>query len=113
MKKHLLLTLVILFSITSAVAQYASIWDQYPEDVKKTNAFQRFKWQYQQIAFPYDTIPMYKYSTELKKEINKINSKLRKTDSEIEWSLIGPTGIENPSWSSPHIGVFRVGECVQ
>jgi photosystem II stability/assembly factor-like uncharacterized protein len=105
MKKYLLLTLVILFPLTSSMSQYASIWDQYPEDVKKTNAFQRFKWQYQQIAYPYDTIPVYTYSSELKKEVNRVNSKLRKTDSEVEWSPIGPTGIENPSWHSPHWGV--------
>lgn len=87
------------------MTQYASIWDRFPEELKKTNAFQRFKWQYKQIAFPYDTIPMYKYSTELKKEVNNIHSKFRKTDSEIEWSPIGPTGIENPNWLSPHWGV--------
>jgi photosystem II stability/assembly factor-like uncharacterized protein len=73
--------------------------------VKKTNAFKRYKWQYQQIAYPYDTIPMYKYSTELKKEVNKINSKLRKIGEEVEWSPIGPTGIENPRWCSPLWGV--------
>ena len=37
-----------------------------------TRLYQRFKWQYQQIAYPYDTIPMHEYSNELKKEVNKI-----------------------------------------
>jgi photosystem II stability/assembly factor-like uncharacterized protein len=87
------------------MAQYSSIWDQFPEEVKKTNPFKRFKWHYEQIAFPYDTIPMYKYVAEFKNEANKINSKLRKTDSQVDWSSIGPTGIENPSFHSPHWGV--------
>jgi photosystem II stability/assembly factor-like uncharacterized protein len=105
MKQFMILIIIIIFPLTSAMAQYASIWDHFPEEVRKTNAFNRFKWQYQQIAFPYDTIPMYKYSTELKNEINKINSHLRKSNSEVEWIPIGPTGIENPSWLSPHWGV--------
>ena len=75
MKKLILLTLIVLFPLTSVVAQYSSIWDQFPEEVKKTNPFKRFKWQYEQIAFPYDTIPIYKYSAELKNEVDKINSK--------------------------------------
>ena len=104
-KKFTLFILIYLFPLTSATAQYSSILDQFPEDVKKTNPFKRFKWHYEQIAFPYDTIPMYKYATELKNEVNKISYKLRKTDSEIEWSLIGPTGIQNPSFHSPHWGV--------
>jgi len=105
MKKFIIFISMILFPLISAQAQYASIWDRYPEEVKKTNAFQRFKWQYQQIAFPYDTIPMHKYNAELKKEVYKINSRLRKIDDEVEWSSIGPTGIVNPSWHSPHWGV--------
>jgi photosystem II stability/assembly factor-like uncharacterized protein len=105
MKQFSLFTLIILFSLATSIAQQASIWDQVPEEVRKTNAFKRFEYQYRQIAFPYDTIPMHKYTTELKSEIHKINSQLRKTDSEIVWSPIGPTGVENPSWLSPHWGV--------
>jgi len=105
MKKFMLYTLASLCLLTTSIAQHASIWARVPEEVRKTNAFKRFEWHYKQIAYPYDTIPMHKYSTELKREINKINSQLRKTDSEIIWSAIGPTGIENPSWLSPHWGV--------
>ena len=105
MRQIILLGLMIIFSLTSTMAQYASIWDRFPEEVRKTNAFKRFKWHYQQIAFPYDTIPIHKYRTELKNEITKINSQLRKIRSEVEWFPIGPTGIENPSWLSPHWGI--------
>jgi len=97
--------MILLFPPNLVIAQYTSFWDRFPGEVKKTNAFQRFKWQYQQIAYPYDTIPMYEYSNELKKEINKINSKLRKTDGEFEWSPLGPTGVQHPNWYCPHWGV--------
>jgi len=103
MKKLLKLTLIILFSLTTSIAQHASIWDQVPEE-KKTNAFKRFEYLYRQIAYPYDTIPMHKYATELEKEIQKIKTQQRKTDTEFDWTFIGPTGIVNPNWCS-HWGV--------
>jgi len=105
MKIFMLLTLVTVFSLTTSIAQQASIWDQVPEEVRKTNSFQRFEWQYKQIAFPYDTIPMQKYAIELEQEIQNIKTQQRKTQSEIAWSFIGPTGVVNPSWLSPHWGV--------
>jgi len=103
-KKFMLLTLVILFSFTASIAQQASIWDQVPEDVRKTNAFKRFEYLYKQIAFPYDTIPMHKYATERENEIQKIKTQQRKTDSEFDWTFIGPTGVLNPNYCS-HWGV--------
>jgi hypothetical protein len=104
MKNLSLLFIAFLLLQPTTLAQQASIWDQVPEEVRKTNPFKRFEWHYKQIAFPYDTIPMHIYATEIEREIHKINSQLRKTDSEIIWSPIGPTGIINPSWSS-HWGV--------
>jgi len=105
MKKFILLTLAILFSLTTSIAQQASIWDQIPEE-KKTNAFKRFEYLYRQIAFPYDTItiPMQKYATEIENEIQRIKTQQRKTDSDFEWTFIGPTGVLNPNWCS-HWGV--------
>ena len=94
MKKYLLLIMILLFSLTSAMAQYASIWDQIPEK-KKTNAFKRFEYLYKQIAYPYDTIPIYKYANELENEIQRIKNQQRKTDSEFTWTFIGPTGVVN------------------
>jgi photosystem II stability/assembly factor-like uncharacterized protein len=104
-KKFISFILIIIFSLTTSTAQQASIWDQVPDDVRKTNAFQRFEWQYKQIAFPYDTIPMYKYASEIESEIQKIKTQQRETQSEIAWSFIGPTGVVNPSWRTPHWGV--------
>ena len=103
MKKFILLTLVILFTLTTSIAQQASIWDQIPEE-KKTNAFKRFEYLYRQIAFPYDTISMNKYATERENEIQKIKTQQRKTDSEFDWTFIGPTGVLNPNYCS-HWGV--------
>ena len=79
MKKSVLLTLIFLLPMTSVIAQYASIWDQIPED-KKTNAFKRFEYIYKQIAYPYDTIPMQKYAIEIENEIQRIKTHQRKTD---------------------------------
>jgi photosystem II stability/assembly factor-like uncharacterized protein len=94
MKKFMLLILTTLFYLPLSIAQQASIWDQIPEE-KKTNAFRRFEYIYKQIAYPYDTIPMHKYATELENEIQRIRTQQRKTDSELEWDFVGPTGIEN------------------
>jgi photosystem II stability/assembly factor-like uncharacterized protein len=102
-KKFISFILIILFSLTTLIAQQASIWDQIPEE-KKTNAFKRFEYLYRQIAFPYDTIPMHKYASERENEIQKIKNQQRKTDSEFEWTFIGPTGVLNPTWCS-HWGV--------
>ena len=104
MKQFTLFILIFLFQLTVALAQYASIWDQIPED-KKTNAFKRYEAIYKQIAFPYDTIPMVQYATEIEREIQKIKSNQRETLTELQWTFIGPTGVENPAFFAPHWGV--------
>jgi len=69
MKKHILFLMSFLFLLPiSIIAQQKSIWDRIPEEVRKTNAFQRFEWHYKQIAFPYDTIPIQKYKLNKEKQ---------------------------------------------
>ena len=104
MKQFILFTLILLFPLNFTMAQYASIWDQIPES-KKNNAFKRYEAIYKQIAFPYDTIPMVQYATEIEREIRKIKSHQRETLTELEWTFIGPTGVENPAFFAPHWGV--------
>jgi photosystem II stability/assembly factor-like uncharacterized protein len=103
MKQFALFILIFLFQATVALAQYASIWDQIPED-KKTKAFKRYEAIYKQIAFPYDTIPMVQYATEIEREIQKIKSHQRETLTELQWTFIGPTGVKDNIFS-PHWGV--------
>ena len=97
--------LLILFVLPSFViqAQQASIWDRVPEDVRKTNPFKRFEWFYRQRALPYDTIPLYTYIYELNKEIHKIKDGVYR-ENIMPWVSVGPSGIQNPSFSS-HWGV--------
>ncbi len=61
-KKHILFLMSFLFLLPcSIIAQQKSMWDRIPEDIKQTKPYQRFEWFYKQRAFPYDTIPQYRY----------------------------------------------------
>ncbi len=105
MKKVLSLFLINIF-LTSAVcsAQKIARWKNIPEDVKNTNVFKRFAWEYQQRAFPYNTVPGTLYHQERSEEIQRIkNSSLKNTD-QLSWTSIGPKGVNDniiyPQWGT-------------
>ena len=77
MKKLLLILLFSSLPFTKLHLQQASVWDQVPEEKRRTEAFQRFEWYYKQIAYPSDTIPVFKYRYERNNEIQKIKNQER------------------------------------
>lgn len=100
------LSLVILFLLfftdLSVFAQQASIWDRVPEDIKNQNWFKRYEWFMRPRMFPYDTIPIYTFRAELKKEM--VKDKLNKGSNlnNLQWNNIGPAGViyggPSPHW---------------
>ncbi|MCK9423664.1 MAG: T9SS type A sorting domain-containing protein [Bacteroidales bacterium] len=70
--------------------------DNIPDHIRNTKAFKRAEWFFNQRAFPYDTIPAVKYSQEMSREINKAKTKSSKEISDLNWSSIGPSGIQTP-----------------
>jgi len=104
MKNLSLLFIAFLLLQFNIIAQYASLWDRVPEEIKETKQFKRFEWFYKQRAYPYDTIPRYQYIAERNKEISKIKNLKKVNQSGLSWSSIGPNGVTNvPSQS--HWGV--------
>jgi len=94
LKSVLLITLISLFFLSSLnYGQYASVWDQYPEEVKERNSFKRFEWFYRQRAIPYDTISTHTYISERKKEIQKYVRSEYTLANNLQWNSIGPSGI--------------------
>ena len=102
-------SLVMLFLLfltdLSVFAQQASIWDRFPEDMKNQNWFKRYEWFMRPRMFPYDTLPIYTFRAELKKEMEK--DRLNKGNSlgNNPWYNIGPAGIISGG-PSPHWGVL-------
>ena len=86
----------------SVFAQQVSIWDRFPEEVKSRNWFKRYEWFMRPRMFPYDTLPIYTFRAELKKEMEK--DKLNKGNNlnDLQWANIGPSGIiygePSPHW---------------
>ncbi len=103
MKKKLSLLLISIF-LSSAVcsAQKIATWNDIPEDVKNTNVFKRFAWEYQQRAYPYDTVPGTLYHQERSKEIQRINNSRLKNMDQLSWTSLGPKGVDDstilPNW---------------
>ncbi|NUM72249.1 MAG: T9SS type A sorting domain-containing protein [Ignavibacteriaceae bacterium] len=88
MTKILHLFFLILFSVP-LFAQYVSPWENFPDEVKKSNAFKRSQWFLRQRAYPYDTIQYTFMAQELEKERN------RAVDNSVPfmWKSIGPNSI--------------------
>jgi photosystem II stability/assembly factor-like uncharacterized protein len=101
MKKHILFLLSFLFLLPgSIIAQQKSIWDDIPEDIKQTKPYKRFEWFYKQRAFPYDTIPQYRFIETVEREKEKIKSRFGKITNLPEWTSIGPNGLQPPNYLS-------------
>ncbi len=88
MLRELQLFFFILFSFP-LFAQYVSPWDNFPDEVKKSNAFKRNEWFLRQRAYPLDTIPYTFMTQELERERN------RAADNSVPfiWKSIGPNSI--------------------
>jgi len=96
MKKHILFLLSFLFLLLGSImAQQKSIWDRIPEDIKQTKPYQRFEWFYKQRAFPYDTIPQYKYIEIVEREKERIKTSRSKISDLPVWTSIGPNEINS------------------
>jgi photosystem II stability/assembly factor-like uncharacterized protein len=91
------LLIIFIFPVNSSVAQQISLWDQVPEEIREKNSFKRFEWFYRQRAFPYDTISIHTYNTELEKEIRKGIEGDQSTLNNLQWTSIGPSGINSGS----------------
>jgi hypothetical protein len=90
-----ILAILLLFLLPdlSVFAQQASIWDRYPEEVKSRNWFKRYEWIMRPRMFPYDTLPIYTFRAELKKEMEKDRLNKGNGLSNIMWENVGPSGI--------------------
>ncbi len=88
----ILLFLLVLVDLT-VLAQQASIWDRVPEDIKNQNWFKRYEWLMRPRIYPYDTLPIYTFRSQLKIEMEK--EKLNKGNNlnSLQWNNIGPSGI--------------------
>ncbi|MHA2033179.1 MAG: WD40/YVTN/BNR-like repeat-containing protein, partial [Candidatus Kariarchaeaceae archaeon] len=73
--------------------QQASLWDQFPEEIRERNSFKRFEWFYRQRAYPYDTISYHTYLYELEIEIQKEIESSQNSNSNLQWNSIGPAGL--------------------
>ncbi|MFC2102948.1 choice-of-anchor D domain-containing protein [Bacteroidota bacterium] len=105
MKKFINFLLTFLFLLpVSILSQQKSIWDDIPEDIKQTKPYKRFEWFYKQRAFPYDTIPQYRFLETVEREKEKIKSRFGKISSLPEWTSVGPNGIQPPNYLS-HWGI--------
>lgn len=94
LKSTLPLILIPLFFLSPLnYGQFASIWDQYPEEVKEKNSFKRFEWFYRQRAIPYDTISIHTFNSEKEKEIQKYVEGENFFANNLQWNSIGPSGI--------------------
>src|SRR4030065_1753651 len=93
MKKFLVFFIATFFFLSTLIAQQKSIWDRIPEDLRKTKPYQRFEWFYKQRAFPYDTIPQYRYIREMDLAKENAKSTRNKISSQLQWTSIGPNGV--------------------
>jgi len=97
-KSALPLILILLFFFSPLnYAQFASIWDQYPDEIKEKNSFKRFEWFYRQRAIPYDTISIHTYYSEKRNEIEKYVEGENILLNNLQWNSIGPSGIVSGS----------------
>lgn len=85
-KLHLFFLIILSFPI---FAQYVSPWENFPAEVKKSNAFKRNEWFLRQRAYPYDTIQYSFMTQELQKERG------RAVDNSVPfiWKSLGPNSI--------------------
>ncbi len=99
MKKFTLLTVILVSMVLIASGQTnntASTGNTYrnsiPEQVKARKSFKRVEWFNTQRAWPYDTIPVIRYSGKMSSEIKKAKSE-RSAQNELTWSSLGPDGV--------------------
>jgi photosystem II stability/assembly factor-like uncharacterized protein len=89
--------LVVLFLLFltdfSVFAQHSSIWDRVPEKIRNRNSFKRYEWFMRPRMFPYDTLPIYTFRAELKKEMEKDRLNKGNGFDPMVWNNIGPSGI--------------------
>jgi len=63
-----------------------------PDLVKARKSFKRVEWFNTQRAWPYDTIPVFRYAQEMDREIKKVRGNASKGNEDLTWTSIGPSG---------------------
>jgi len=106
MKKSVLLSLVLICSMIITFGQPGNIpWagksnrNNIPDHIRERKAFKRAEWFFNQRAFPYDTLPNFKYHNVLSEENSKNQDRQAKRSTSTHWNCIGPYGslIDLPS----------------
>lgn len=100
--------LITITIISTLSAQQNSRWDNVPDEVKSTNAFQRFQWFYRMRSNENDNFPKAHIEQEKLKELNKIKTIIQK-DNKLQttsdaWTNIGPKAVDMTSSFIPHWG---------
>lgn len=106
MNKYLFL--IIVFCSTLLFSQNADKWENVPEEIKNTNAFQRYQWFYRIRDNVNGNFPKSHIQQEKIKELSKINTIIQK-DNKLQttsstWTNIGPKAIDMSSSFIPHWG---------
>lgn len=106
MKKHILITSVLLCAILFSYGQsinttYSgiSVRTNIPDHVRERKAYKRAECFFNQRAFPYDTLPNVKYHAILSEEMSIMQDRRAHTSASTHWNSIGPYGslIDLPS----------------
>jgi len=99
MKTRAILSLIIVISVLFAFGQQTdnkskcTSWrNSIPEQVKARKSFKRVEWFNTQRAWPFDTIPMFRYAQEMDREIEKVRNNTSKGNEDMAWTSIGPSG---------------------
>jgi photosystem II stability/assembly factor-like uncharacterized protein len=104
----ILILLFIAAFVLPVFSQYRSHWDQVPEEIRKTKAFQRYEWFYRTRTDEVGMFPKEHIREQKLIEMEKITS--RKNSGEDEgvssevWSNIGPKAIDMSSSFIPYWG---------
>jgi len=108
LKATISLALITIFSL-GAIAQNYSKLSDFPEHIKKRKPFKRFAWDFEQRAFPYDTVPFYYANEVANAEMKRIAEKGSQNKNQITWYPKGPVGVlSTGSWSDWGIVSGRV-----
>jgi len=101
MKKNLIISAILCYFVLLTSGQTDntiqtgnSFRNSIPEHIKERKAYKRAEWFFDQRAFPYDTIPVIKYRQEMTKEIQKAKSNLSKSVDDLNWTSVGPAGVQ-------------------
>ena len=106
MKKVLLVVIVLSFAFP-VTAQFKSVWDKVPEEVKQKNSFKRYEWFYRPRTDENGNFPKEHINQQMvieEKKIAEPNMKLSKVSTSDVWTNIGPKAIDMSSSFIPYWG---------